>query len=130
LWDVGVPTQFGARKKWLALYNPATGAVRAVFTTLEAANAFTTWVQQAGAVTAGKYSLGLFTPVDRNEEEPILPSDASIMETFQPISAFLGMLAKPQSPNNQYSRGSPCCYQWCMPLRFDAKDPGLLFAAL
>ena len=86
LWDVGVPTQYGARKKWLALYSPATGAVRAVFTTPEAANAFTRWVQQVGAVTAGKYSLGLFTPADRNEEEPVLPSDASIMETFQPIS--------------------------------------------
>ena len=87
LWDIGVPTQFGARKKWLALYNPATGAVRAVFTTLDAANAFTTWVQQAGAVTAGKYTLGLFTPVEQNDEEPVLPSDASIMETFQAISA-------------------------------------------
>jgi hypothetical protein len=87
LWDVGVPTQFGARKKWLALYNPATGAVRAVFTTLDAANAFTRWVQQVSAVTAGKYSLGLFTPADPDLEEPILPSDASIMETFQPISA-------------------------------------------
>jgi hypothetical protein len=87
LWDIGVPTQYGARKKWMALYSPATGAVRIVFTTLEAANAFTRWVQQVSAVTAGKYSLGLFTPADPNEEEPILPSDASIMETFQPITA-------------------------------------------
>jgi hypothetical protein len=87
LWDVGLPTQFGARKKWLALYIPATGAVRAVFTTPEAANAFTRWVQQVGAVTAGEYRLGLFTPADANDEEPILPADASIMETFQPIAA-------------------------------------------
>ncbi len=87
LWDVGVPTQFGARKQWLALYSPATGAIRAVFTTLEAANAFTRWVQQVSAVTAGGYSLGLFTPADRNEEEPILPADASIMETFHPVTA-------------------------------------------
>jgi hypothetical protein len=94
LWDIGVPTQFGARKKWLALYSPATGAVRAVFTTLEAANAFTRWVQQVSAVTAGKYSLGLFTPAARDEEEPILPSDASIMETFQPITVEELMLLK------------------------------------
>jgi hypothetical protein len=87
LWDVGVPTQYGARKTWLALYSPATGAVRAVFTTLEAANAFTRWVQQVSAVTAGNYRLGLFTPADRNEEEPVLPADASIMETFHPITA-------------------------------------------
>jgi hypothetical protein len=87
LWDVGVPTQFGARKQWLALYTPASGAVRAVFTTLEAANAFTKWVQQVSAVTAGEYRLGLFTPAEPNEEEPILPADASIMETFQPITA-------------------------------------------
>jgi hypothetical protein len=87
LWDVGIPTQFGARKQWLALYTPATGAVRAVFTTLEAANAFTRWVQQVSAVTAGEYRLGLFTPAVPNEEEPILPADASIMETFQPITS-------------------------------------------
>jgi hypothetical protein len=87
LWDIGVPTQFGARKQWLALYSPATGAIRAVFTTPEVANAFTRWAQQAGAVTAGGYRLGLFTPADRNEEEPVLPADASIMETFHPVSA-------------------------------------------
>jgi hypothetical protein len=87
LWDVGVPTQYGARKTWLALYSPATGAVRAVFTTLEAAIAFTRWVQQVSAITAGNYRLGLFTPADRNEEEPVLPADASIMETFHPITA-------------------------------------------
>jgi hypothetical protein len=87
LWDVGVPTQYGARKQWLALYTPATGAVRAVFTTVEAANAFTRWAQQVSAVTAGGYSLGLFTPADPNEEEPILPADASIMETFHPVTA-------------------------------------------
>jgi hypothetical protein len=87
LWDIGVPTQFGARKQWLALYSPATGAMRAVFTRPEAANAFTRWAQQAGAVTAGAYSLGLFTPADRNEEEPVLPADASIMETFHPVTA-------------------------------------------
>ena len=87
LWDVGVPTQYGARKTWLALYSPATGPVRAVFTTLEAAIAFTRWAQQVSAVTAGNYRLGLFTPADRNEEEPVLPADASIMETFHPITA-------------------------------------------
>jgi hypothetical protein len=87
LWDIGVTTQFGARKQWLALYSPATGAIRAVFTTPEAANAFTRWVQQVGAVTAGGYTLGLFTPADRNEEEPVLPADASIMETFHPVTA-------------------------------------------
>jgi hypothetical protein len=37
-------------------------------------------------VTAGNYRLGLFTPADRNEEEPVLPADASIMETFHPIT--------------------------------------------
>jgi hypothetical protein len=87
LWDIGVPTQYGARKQWLALYSPATGALRAVFTTLEAADAFTRWVQQVGAVGAGPYTLGLFTPAEPNEEEPVLPADASIMETFHPISA-------------------------------------------
>jgi hypothetical protein len=88
LWDVGVPIKFGAsRKRWLALYSPATGAVRAVFTTPEAARAFAAWLQQVGGAAAGKYSLGLFTPANPNERARILPFDTSIMDTFQPISA-------------------------------------------
>jgi hypothetical protein len=87
LWDVGVASKFGTRKKWLALYSPSTGAVRAIFTTLEAAHAFTKWVQQSGAVTAGKYSIGLFTPTAPTEEDPNLPADTTIMQTYQPISA-------------------------------------------
>ena len=88
LWDIGVPFTFGtSRKRWLALYSPAIGAVRAVFTTPEAARAFTTWLQQVGGAAAGKYSLGLFTPSNPNEEGHIVPSDTSIMDTFQPIAA-------------------------------------------
>jgi hypothetical protein len=88
LWDIGVPISMGtARKRWLALYSPATGAVRAVFTTPEAARAFTAWLQQVGGATAGKYGLGLFTPANTNEKGRILPLDTSIMDTFQPISA-------------------------------------------
>jgi hypothetical protein len=88
LWDVGVPTKFGAaRKRWLALYSPAIGAVRAVFTTPEAASAFAVWLQQVGGAAAGKYSLGLFTPANPNEKGRILPFDTSIMDTFQPIAA-------------------------------------------
>ncbi len=88
LWDVGVPTKFGAaRKRWLALYSPAIGAVRAVFTTPEAASAFAAWLQQVGGAAAGKYSLGLFTPANPNEKGRILPFDTSIMDTFQPIGA-------------------------------------------
>jgi hypothetical protein len=88
LWDVGVPIKSSAsRKRWLALYSPAIGAVRAVFTTPEAASAFTAWLQQVGGAAAGKYSLGLFTPAPPNEKGRILPFDTSIMDTFQPIAA-------------------------------------------
>jgi hypothetical protein len=88
LWDVGVPLKFGAsRKRWLALYSPAIGAVRAVFTTPEGASAFAAWLQQVGGAAAGKYSLGLFTPANPNEKGRILPFDSSIMDTFQSISA-------------------------------------------
>ena len=88
LWDIGVPIKSGAsRKRWLALYSPAVGAVRAVFTTPEAARAFAAWLQQVGGAVAGKYSLGLFTPANPNEKGRILPFDTSIMDTFQPITA-------------------------------------------
>jgi hypothetical protein len=95
LWDIGVPINMGtARKRWLALYSPVTGAVRAVFTTPEAARAFTAWLQQVGGTAAGKYSLGLFTPANPNEKERILPLDTSIMDTFQPIAADDSALLK------------------------------------
>lgn len=88
LWDIGLPIKLGAaRKRWLALYSPATGAVRAVFTTPEAARAFVAWLQQAGGAAAGKYSVGLFTPANPSEKGHILPLDTSIMDTFQPIAA-------------------------------------------
>jgi hypothetical protein len=68
------------------LYSPAMGAVRAVFTTPEAARAFTAWLQQVGGAAAGKYSLGLFTPANPNEKGRVLPFDTSLMDTFQPIT--------------------------------------------
>jgi hypothetical protein len=88
LWDIGVPSKLGAsRRRWLALYSPAIGAVRAVFTTPEAARAFIAWLQQVGGAAAGKYTLGLFTPANPNEKGRILPLDKSIMDTFEPIAA-------------------------------------------
>jgi hypothetical protein len=88
LWDIGVTLKLGAsRKRWLALYSPSIGAVRAVFKTPEAARAFAAWLQQVGGAAAGKYTLGLFIPANPNEAGRILPSDTSIMDTFQPIAA-------------------------------------------
>ena len=88
LWDIGATLKLGAsRQRWLALYSPAIGAVRAVFTTPEAARAFIEWLQQVGGAAAGHYNLGLFTQAGANEKGRILPSDTSIMDTFQPISA-------------------------------------------
>jgi hypothetical protein len=88
LWDIGVPLTLGtSRKRWLAVYSPTIGAVRAVFTTPEAARAFAAWLQQVGGAAAGKYSLGLFTPDHPNEKGRILPFDTSIMDTFRSISA-------------------------------------------
>ncbi len=88
LWDIGVPLTLGtSRKRWLAVYSPTIGAVRAVFTAPEAARAFAAWLQQVGGAAAGKYSLGLFTPDHPNEKGRILPFDTSIMDTFRSISA-------------------------------------------
>jgi hypothetical protein len=59
---------------------PIAPAVRAVFTTPEAARAFTAWLQQVGGAEAGKYSLGLFTPANPNEKARINQSRTAVAQ--------------------------------------------------
>jgi len=101
LWDLGTSFKGGIRKRWLALYDPATGPVRALFTDPVAARGFAQWAQQTAATHAGRFQLGTFQSEDLDGGLASVPMDAAIMESYRPITAEergalkVGPLAEP-----------------------------------
>jgi hypothetical protein len=87
LWDLGTSYRGGARKRWLALYDPQTGPVRALFTDPVAARGFAQWVQQARATHAGRYQFGTFVSEELDAGPASVPTDRAIMESYHPITA-------------------------------------------
>jgi hypothetical protein len=87
LWDLGTARPGGARKLWLALFDPQTGPVRAIFTDPVAARGFAEWAQQSGATHVSRYQLGLFEPEEMEGQTRVVPTDRDIMGSFRPISA-------------------------------------------
>jgi hypothetical protein len=88
-WDLGFPKGSGPgsiRDRWLALFSPSVGAVRAVFESPSTASAFATWIRMTQATTAGPYTLGLFKGPDAFKLPTRLPLDKNILETFHPLS--------------------------------------------
>jgi hypothetical protein len=85
LWDLGTAHRGGSRKMWLALHDPKTGPVRAIFTDPIAARGFAEWIQQSGATRVARYQLGVFIP-EEVEEPNVVPSDRTIMESFRVVS--------------------------------------------
>jgi len=87
LWDLGTSFKGGVRKRFLALYDPAIGPVRAIFTDPVAARGFAMWVQQTGATHVGRYQLGTFVAEDLESELTTVPTDRAIMESYHAITA-------------------------------------------
>ncbi|MBX5462054.1 MAG: hypothetical protein IRZ28_13320 [Steroidobacteraceae bacterium] len=87
LWDLGTSFKGGVRKRFLALYDPTTGPVRAIFTDPVAARGFAMWLQQTGATHAGRYKIGTFVSEDLESELTIVPTDRAIMDSYHAITA-------------------------------------------
>lgn len=87
LWDLGTSFKDGVRKRWLALYDPQSGPVRAIFTDPVAARGFAQWAQQTGATHAGRYQLGTFQSEDLDSAIATVPTDRAIMESYHAITA-------------------------------------------
>jgi hypothetical protein len=85
LWDLHTAPRDGKAERWLALFEPATGPFRAVFTSAQSAQAFATWLRATGATYAGRYQLTLFEP-DSGRSRSTLPPDRDIASKFQPAS--------------------------------------------
>jgi hypothetical protein len=101
LWDLGTSYKGGIRKRWLALYDPTTGPVRAIFTDPVAARGFALWAQQTAATHVGRFQLGTFESEDLDKGFASVPTDAAILESYRPITAEdraalkVGPLAEP-----------------------------------
>jgi hypothetical protein len=86
LWDLRKSEQIGRSQLWLALFNPATGPLRAIFASPADANSFAMWLQQTHATRAGEYQLGMFRPGYSREPQHTRPADNSLIDTFRPVS--------------------------------------------
>lgn len=86
-WDLGLASSNQGRKEWLALFDPALGAVRAVFTSPASANALASWIQATGANAIGSYALGVFAQPPPSIGRPFSPVDPDAMRTFRPLQA-------------------------------------------
>jgi hypothetical protein len=87
LWDLGVTQQGGTRSRWLAIFNPETGAMRAVFTSPSQADGFARWAREVNARSVGRFTLGTFAPDPEVRGRSGLPRDMLITKSFRPISA-------------------------------------------
>lgn len=86
LWDLHIASREGKPKRWLALFEPAVGPFRAIFTDVQAAQAFASWLRTTGATRAGRYQLGLFE-ADEGRSQSTIPSDRDIASKFRPASS-------------------------------------------
>jgi hypothetical protein len=86
LWDLGTSYRGGARKRWLALYDPHIGPVRAIFTDPVAARGFAMWVRQTGATQVGRFQLGTFESEDLRGTVTTVPTDRAIMQSYRAIT--------------------------------------------
>jgi hypothetical protein len=85
LWDLRIAPGPGKPRRWLALFEPAVGPFRAIFTSAEAAQAFAIWLRATGATQAGRFQLGLFE-ADQGKSPSTIPVDRDIASTFRPAS--------------------------------------------
>jgi hypothetical protein len=86
LRDLHIDSREGKPKRWLALFAPAVGPFRAIFTDARAAQAFSSWLHSTGATRAGRYQLGLFE-ADAGTSQSTSPADQDIAGKFRPASA-------------------------------------------
>ena len=85
IWVLRKPAQPGAPSQWLAFNDPTTGPFRAVFTDLQTARGFASWLRETRTPTVGPYQLGLFRPAEPNPNTP-LTSRLSVAIPFHGIA--------------------------------------------
>ena len=85
-WDVGLASANSSRREWLAITDPARGAVRLVFDDPASAHAFASWLLTTRSTGIGEHGLAVFQQPGRLAGRPFGPVGADMMKTLRPIT--------------------------------------------
>jgi len=85
-WDLGLASFNSSRHEWLALSDPALGAVRLVFDSPASANALANWIRTTRSMRLGPYALGVFRQPTRRAGRPFGPIDETMLQTLRPLT--------------------------------------------
>lgn len=86
-WDLGLAAPNSSRREWLALFDPALGAVRLVFDNPASAHALASWVRATRSTQLGRYALTAFRQPDHPGASPFGPTNEEAMRTLRPVTA-------------------------------------------
>jgi hypothetical protein len=78
LWDLGLASANSGRREWLALFDPALGAMRLVFDSPAAAKALADWLRATRSTQVGPYPVRAF----RQPLQSIRPLNAEDIEAI------------------------------------------------
>lgn len=84
-WDLGLAAANSSRREWLALFDPALGAVRLVVDSPASAHALASWIRATRSTRVGAYSLAAFSQPNRRASRPFGPVDEDLMRTLRPV---------------------------------------------
>jgi hypothetical protein len=85
-WDLGLAAANSSRKEWLAMTDPALGAVRLVFDDPANAHAFASWLRMTRSTRVGNHELAVFQQSGRLTGKPLGPIGEDLMKTLRPMT--------------------------------------------
>jgi hypothetical protein len=85
-WDLGLASSNSSRKEWLAMTDPALGAVRLVFENPASAHALASWLRTTRSTRVGNHDLAVFQQSGRLVGRPFGPVSADMMKTLRPLT--------------------------------------------
>ena len=85
-WDLGLASANAGRNEWLAMTDPALGAVRLVFDDPARAHSFASWLRMTRSTQIGKRGLAVFQQPGRLAGRPFGPVREDMIKTLRPIT--------------------------------------------
>jgi hypothetical protein len=85
-WDLGLASSNSSRGEWLALTDPALGAVRLVFDDPASAHAFANWLKTTRSTRVGNHGLAVFKQSGRLTGKPLGPIGEDLLKTLRPMT--------------------------------------------
>jgi len=86
LWDLREDARGSNRQSWLALYDPATGPIRALFDSPVRARSFARWLRDTRSLKAGTFQLGMLEQNDGDATHAGTQTDPQVTSSFRPAT--------------------------------------------